>query len=91
MASNVLLTKGGELFEDPKGYRRLVEKLNYLTITRLDINYSVSLLSQYMLSPIVSHWVVVEHILCYLKEAPDHGILYKKYGHIRIEYFLDAD
>ena len=67
MAPNVQLTKEGELFEDPDRYKRLVGKLNYLTVTRLDIGYSVSVLSQYMSYPIVSHWAVVEHILCYLK------------------------
>ena len=44
-----------------------------------------------MSSPTVSHWAVVEHILCYLKEAPRRGILYKKHGHTRIESFLDAN
>ena len=66
MAPNVQLTKEGELFKDPKKYRRLVGKLNYLTVTH-DIAYSVSVLSQYMSSPKVSHWAAIEHILCYLK------------------------
>ena len=44
-----------------------------------------------MSSPIVNHWAVVEHILCYLKEAPGCGILYKKHRHSRIECFSDAD
>ena len=43
-----------------------------------------------MSSPIVSHWVAVEHILCYLKETPGHGILYKKHGYTRIECFSHA-
>ena len=45
MAPNVQLTKEGELFEDSERYRRLVEKLNYLTVTCLEIAYSVSVLS----------------------------------------------
>ena len=45
MAPNVQLTKEGELFEDPKRYRRQVRKLNYLTATRPDIAYIVSALS----------------------------------------------
>ena len=45
MAPNVQLTKEGELFEDFERYRRLVGKLNYLTVTRLEIAYSVSVLS----------------------------------------------
>ena len=91
MATNVQLTKEGESFEDPKRYRRLVRKLNYLTVTRPDIVYSVSVLSQYMSSPIVNHGAVVGYILCYLKAAPGRGILYKKHGHTPIEYFSDTD
>ena len=48
MAPGVHLTKEGDLFEDPERYRRLVEKLNYLTVTRLNIVHSVSVVSQYM-------------------------------------------
>ena len=91
MDPNARLIKEGELFDDPERYRRLVGKLNYLIVTHLDIAYSISVLSQYMSSPIVNHWAAVEHILCYLKEAPERGILYKKHGHTIIECFSDAD
>ena len=90
MAPNVQLTKEGELFKDPERYRRLVGKLNYFTVTLLDIAYSVSVLSQYMSSSTISHWATIEHILCYLKEAPGRGILYKKHGCTRIECFSNA-
>ena len=70
MAPGVHVTREGELFEDPERYRRLVGKLNYLTITRPDIAYSVSVVSQYMFSPTVDNLAVVEHILYYLKGAP---------------------
>jgi hypothetical protein len=40
-----LLKDEGKLFEDPGRYRRLVGKLNYLTITRPDISYAVSVVS----------------------------------------------
>ena len=60
MTPNVHLTKEGELFKDPKRYRRLVGKLNYLTVTCSDISYSVSVLSRYVSFPIVSHWASVE-------------------------------
>ena len=45
MAPNVQLTKEGELFVDPKRYKILVGKLNYLTITCPAIAYSISVLS----------------------------------------------
>ena len=44
-----------------------VGKLNYLIVTRPDIAHSISVVSQYMSSPTVDNWAVVEHILCYLK------------------------
>ncbi|XP_031280039.1 uncharacterized protein LOC116138465 [Pistacia vera] len=69
MVPNVQLTKDGELFGDPKKYRRLVGKLNYLTVTRPDTAYSVNVVSQFMASPTVHHWETLEQILCYLKRA----------------------
>ena len=48
IAPNVHFAKERELFEDFDRYRRLVGKLNYLIITRTDIAYLVSVLSQYM-------------------------------------------
>ena len=91
MAQSLHLTREGELFKDPKRYRRLVGKPKYLIVTRPDIAYFVSVVSQYMSSPIVDHWVVIEQILCYLKEAPERGILYRNHGHNRLECFTDAD
>ncbi|AES89141.1 cysteine-rich RLK (receptor-like kinase) protein, putative [Medicago truncatula] len=37
-------------------YRRLLEKLNYLTLTRPNISFSVSIVSQFHNSPRVNHW-----------------------------------
>ena len=91
MAPSVHLTREGELFEDPERYRRLVGKLNYLTVTRPDIVHSVSVVSLYMSSPTVDNWAAVEHILCYLKGVLGRGILYSTHGHNRVECFTDAD
>ena len=90
-AQSLHLTTEGELLRDPERYRRLVGKLNYLTITRPDIAHSVSIISQYMSSPTVDHWAAVEQIPCYLKGAPGHGILYGNHGHNRIECFTYVD
>ena len=51
MVPVVHLTREGETFEDPERYRKLVGKLNYLTITCPDIAHLVSIVSQYMSSP----------------------------------------
>ena len=91
MAPSVHLTREDELFEDLERYRRLVGKLNYLTVTRPDIAHSVSVVSQYMSSPTVNNWVAIEHILCYLQGALGRDILYNNHVHNRVECFTDAD
>ena len=55
VAQSLHLTKEGALLEDHERYRRSVGKLNYLTVTHLDIAYFVSVVSQYMSSPTVDH------------------------------------
>lgn len=72
-------------------YRRLVGKLNYLTITRPDISYAVSVVSQFLEAPSVPHWDAVTRIVRYLKRAPGLGILYRRNGNLRVEGFTDAD
>ena len=55
MVPCVHLTREGETFENPERYRRIAGKLNYLTVTRLDITHLVSFVSQYMSAPTVDH------------------------------------
>ena len=62
-----LVPSQGELLQDPRRCRRLVGKLNYLTITQLDISFPVSVVSQFLQSPCDSHWNVVVRILRYIK------------------------
>ena len=91
MVPSVHLIREGEIFKDPKKYRRLVRKLNYRTVTRPDIAHSVSVVSHYMSSPTVDHWAAVEQIICYLKGALGRGILYSNHGHNKLERFTDVD
>ena len=56
MDSNVKLVHGqGKHLRDPGRYQQLVERLNYLTITRSDISFPVSVVSQFLQSPCDSH------------------------------------
>ena len=56
MDPNVKLIPGqGEPLRDPGRYRRLVGRLNYLTITRPDISFLVNVVSQFLQSPCDSH------------------------------------
>ena len=80
-----------ELLSNPETYRRLVGKLNYLTITRPDISFVVSVLSQFMKDPHLPHWEAVIRIVRYLKAYPGRGLLYKTNGHLRVEAYTDAN
>ncbi|GAV77753.1 hypothetical protein CFOL_v3_21223 [Cephalotus follicularis] len=92
MDPNVKLTiEDGEPLIDPETYLRLVGKLNYLTVTRPDIAFSVSVVSQFLASPKITHWNAVIRILRYLKGNPGRGLVYRDYGHRRVEGFSDAD
>ncbi|GKE43864.1 copia protein [Tanacetum coccineum] len=83
--------KDGRLLHNLEKYRRVVGKLNYLTITRPDITFTVSVVSQFLTAPRTSHWGVVTQILGYLKGTPGLGILYANHGHHIAEDFTDAD
>lgn len=76
---------------DTMRYRRLVGKLQYLTVTRPDIVYAVNVLSQFTSSPKHSHMVAVERVLRYLKCTPGQGILLRKEGPLELEAYCDAD
>ena len=71
-----LLPNQGELISDPEQYRRFVGKLNYLTVTRPDISFAVSVVSQFLNSPCEDHWNAVIRILKYIKKSPGKGLLY---------------
>ena len=92
MNPNVKLIPGQrELLRDPGRYRRLVGKPNYLNITRPDISFLVSGVSQFLQSPCDSHWDVVVRSLRYVKGTPGQGVLYENKGHTQVVGYSDAD
>ncbi|RVW40642.1 Retrovirus-related Pol polyprotein from transposon RE1 [Vitis vinifera] len=85
MDPNVKLVPGqGEPLRDPGRYRLLVGKLNYLTITRPDISFPMSVVSQFLQSPCDNHWDAMIRILRYIKGTSGQGMLYEDRGHTQI-------
>lgn len=72
-------------------YQRLVRRLIYLSHTRLDIAYFVSIVSQYMYDHQDSHHDVALRILRYLKSTPGKELFFYKNGHLKIKGFTDVD
>ena len=76
---------------DKGRYQRLVGKLIYLSHTRPDIGFSVSVVSQFMNNPTEKHMTAVIRILRYLKMTPGKGLFFQRTTNKEIEIFSDAD
>lgn len=76
---------------DKGQYQRLVGRLIYLSHTRPDIAYAVSVVSRFMHNPGKQHMEAVVRILRYLKSAPGKGLLFSKHGHVDVLGYTDSD
>jgi Reverse transcriptase (RNA-dependent DNA polymerase) len=85
-----LNAEAGELV-DKERYQRLVGRLIYMSHTRLDISFAVSVVNRYMHNSSKGHMDVVYQILRYLKSAPEKGLIYRKNGHLNIDGYYDSD
>ena len=86
-----LVPEYGEPLKDPSRYQGLVGRLNYAILTRPDISFAVSVVSQFLQAPCSDHWDAVVLILRYLKGAPGQGLLYEDKGHQQIVGYSDVD
>jgi hypothetical protein len=78
LEQNVKLSANeGDLVEDTTMYRRIVGNLIYMTITRLDLNYAVGVVSQFMQTPRKPHLDAVRRILRYITHSLQCGIFYE--------------
>ena len=90
MDSNVkLVPEQGEPLRDLGRYQRLVDKLNYLIITRPDISFVVSIVSPFLQSLSDSHSDVIIHILSCGKGTSGQEVLYENIGHTQIVGYND--
>jgi hypothetical protein len=81
----------GVQFDDHTLYRSIVGALQFLSITRPYIAFSVSKVSQFMHEPRDTHWSTVKRILRYLKHTIAHGLLIKPCKSSQLFAFFDAD
>ena len=63
---------------DSTQYKQMIGSLMYLTVSRPDLMYVMSLVSRYMDKPTELHMVVVKRILRYLRGTTELGIGYLK-------------
>ncbi|KAK3022402.1 hypothetical protein RJ639_047376 [Escallonia herrerae] len=83
--------KEGSAPVDKGRYQSLIGRLIYLSHTRPDIGFSVSVVSQFMNNPTEEHLDAVYKILRYLKMTPGKGLFFKKGYRKNIDIYCDAN
>jgi hypothetical protein len=92
------LVPGHKLSKDEDGvkvdstlYKQIVGSLMYLTATRPDMTFIVSLISRYIEHPIEMHLQATKRVLRYVKGTIGFGVFYKKGGNHELLGYTDSD
>ena len=92
------IVPGVRLMKDEEGskvnatmYKQLVGSLMYLTATRPELMYMVSLINRFMASPTELHLQAAKRVLRYLKGTVDLGVFYRNEGNGELMAYTDSD
>jgi histone deacetylase 1/2 len=77
--------------DDSTKYRSIVGGLQYLTLTRPDLSYSVNKVCQFLHAPTREHWSAVKRILRYIQDTLKVGITFVRSSSTLLIAFSDAD
>ncbi|KAK8914629.1 hypothetical protein KSP39_PZI023850 [Platanthera zijinensis] len=77
-AGEKFMKEDGEEKVNEEEYRSLVGSLIYLTNTRPDIEFAVSIVSRFMHSPSIKHLAAAKRILRYIKGTRGYGLSYSR-------------
>ena len=91
VVTQTLSSHSGTPLEVPKDYRAAVGTLQYLTLTRPDVAFTVNRLSQFMARPTTDHWSALKRLLRYLCGTLDKGLTIARNSPLRLHAFSDAD
>lgn len=95
MVSTSKLSKiGSPAVSDPTQFRSVVGALQYATLTRPEISFSVNKVCQFLSNPLEEHWKAVKRILRYLSGTLHHGLLIQPaspHQPLSLLGFCDAD
>jgi histone deacetylase 1/2 len=91
--SDKLSLSDGEVLsgDESTRYRSIVGALQYITLTRPDIAFSVNKVCQFLHAPTTVHWTAVKRILRYLRGTISLGLRLSKSSSTVVSAFSDAD
>ncbi|CAA7042627.1 unnamed protein product [Microthlaspi erraticum] len=80
-----------ELFPEPTYFRSLAGTLQYLTITRPDIQFAVNFVYQRMHQPTIADFSLLKRILRYIKGTINMGLHIHKHNDMTLTAYCDSD
>ncbi|XP_076912370.1 uncharacterized protein LOC143570654 [Bidens hawaiensis] len=72
-------------------FKQMVGSLMYITNTRPDLQYVVSLISRFMSNPMVEHYDAAKRVIRYIQGTLDFGVWYKKGGKGEMKAYANSD
>ena len=78
-------------FPDVTLYHSTIYALQYLTLTRPDISFSVNKLSQFLKAPTQHYWSACKCLLRYVSGTPTLGLSFWPTAPFTLEGFSDSD
>ena len=89
--NEILISEDGIGLADARHYMSVVCGLIYLSHTRPNISFDVSMISRFMHNPLLQHYGVAKRILRYVAGTVNHGIWYTKKEDFRLLGYSDSD
>ena len=86
-----LSATAGHPATDAALYRSIVGALQYLTLTRPDIQFAVQQVCLHMHSPRDVHWSLVKRILRYIRSTPTFGLRLRASASTELFAYTNAD
>ncbi|XP_070057816.1 uncharacterized mitochondrial protein AtMg00810-like [Nicotiana tomentosiformis] len=86
-----LISNDGTGLTDARCFRSIVGGLNYLSHTRPDMVFFVSVVSRFMHNPTKHHFGAEKRILRYVVGTADFGIWYSNVSDFKLFGFTDSD
>ncbi|KAL8100569.1 hypothetical protein AgCh_032718 [Apium graveolens] len=91
LATHPPLSLKEKALQDPTQYRALIGSLQYLSLTRPYVAFSVNKLAQYMQRPTEDHMQALRRLLRYLSGSLHMGITLHKNSSLSLHAYSDAD
>lgn len=79
------------LFDDASLYRSIIGALQYFTLIRPDLSFSVNKLPQFLQAPTQNHWRACKRVPRYVQGTLSLGLSFSPVSNFRLHRFVDVN